>query len=76
MLISEDLKNIDLPLDNDLKLEITNPSTKVEDFLDSLLRITHPETLSVVSPFDSEFLKVFVVPLQISLLEYSPLTIF
>ncbi|XP_058180863.1 putative FBD-associated F-box protein At5g22720 isoform X3 [Rhododendron vialii] len=58
MLISEDLEGIELPLDHDLKLEISNPSTKLEDLLDSLLRITHPETLSVVSPSDSEFLKL------------------
>lgn len=58
MLISEDLEGIELPLEHDLKLEISNPSTKLEDLLDSLLRISHPETLSVVSPSDSEFLKL------------------
>lgn len=57
LLISEDLEAIELPPDRDLKLEIIHPSTKLEDLVDILLRKTHPETISVVSPSDSQFLK-------------------
>ncbi|XP_057504911.1 FBD-associated F-box protein At5g56370-like [Actinidia eriantha] len=58
MLVSEELRDIRLFQVNDLKLEVISSSSNLEDILDGLLRTTHPETLSVVSPSNCEFLKL------------------
>ena len=60
MLVSEELRDIRLFQVNDLKLEVISSSSNLEDILDGLLRTTHPETLSVVSPSNCEFLKVLL----------------
>ncbi|THG15010.1 hypothetical protein TEA_013916 [Camellia sinensis var. sinensis] len=57
VIVCEELRDIQLLPFYDLKLEIINSSTSLKDLLDSLLRTTRPENLSVVSPSNSEFLK-------------------
>ena len=58
VIIHENLEEILLPPQSDLKLEIIKPSMGLEDLLDNLLRTWHPKILSVVSSPSSEFPKV------------------
>ncbi|KAF3948684.1 hypothetical protein CMV_025348 [Castanea mollissima] len=58
VIIHENLEEILLPPQSDLKLEIIKPSMGLEDLLDNLLRTWHPEILSVVSSPSSEFPKL------------------
>ncbi|GMY34504.1 putative F-box/FBD/LRR-repeat protein At1g66290 [Fagus crenata] len=58
VIIHENLEEILLPPQSDLKLEIIKPSTGFEKLLDNLLRTSHPEILSIVSSSNSEFPKL------------------
>ncbi|KAL4625843.1 hypothetical protein ACB092_05G054100 [Castanea dentata] len=58
VIIHEELEEVLLPPQSDLKLEIIKPLTCFEDLLDNLLRTCHPEILSIVSSSSSEFPKL------------------
>ncbi|KDP40815.1 hypothetical protein JCGZ_24814 [Jatropha curcas] len=54
-IIHEDLREILVPRNFGLKLEVVKLSTSLEDILDNLLQTWHPETLSIVSSGTSNF---------------------
>ncbi|KAI4355546.1 hypothetical protein L6164_004307 [Bauhinia variegata] len=55
IVIHENLGEILLPPFRDLSVEIIKSSVCLDDMLNSLLRTWQPETLSILSPFDSIF---------------------
>ncbi|KAK7261742.1 hypothetical protein RIF29_28061 [Crotalaria pallida] len=55
IVIHEDLKNISLPSLPGLSVEIIKSTACVEDILYSLLRSFRPESISIISRFDSKF---------------------
>ncbi|KAL6996388.1 hypothetical protein U1Q18_006516 [Sarracenia purpurea var. burkii] len=58
VLVFEELRDMRLVPENDLKFEIISSSTNLEDILGSMLRTTHPETISVISPASGEVFKL------------------
>lgn len=58
--IYEELKELQFPSTNDFKLEITKSSLVLKDHFDSLLRMSFPTKLFVVSSPSSELLKVIL----------------
>ncbi|WCJ39615.1 F-box/RNI-like superfamily protein [Euphorbia peplus] len=64
VIIHEDMKDVLVPQETSLKLEIVKSSTSLEDVLNNSLRRWHPKTLSIVSSISSDFPKQVQMKLE------------
>ncbi|XP_065866969.1 uncharacterized protein [Euphorbia lathyris] len=72
VIIHEDMKEVLIPLDCSLKLEIIVSSISLEDILDNLLRRWRPVTLSIVPSTSSDLPKLCQVQMKMENREEEP----